>query len=146
MTSTSPGHNASAPSITHLAAQAAAESAIGDLLRMEVQAGPAGTTTLRVLGEIDLVTVPRLRSRAMAELARTSGRLILDLRRVSFLGSSGLAVLLEIRQEALRHDIGLQLVTASRAVLRPLIATGLIELFDVDAADRVEPPPRQGGD
>ena len=146
MTSTSPGNNASAPSIPPLAAQAAAESAIGDLRRMEVQAGPAGTNTLRVLGEIDLVTVPRLRSRAMAELARTSGRLILDLRRVSFLGSSGLAVLLEIRQEALRHDIGLQLVTASRAVLRPLIATGLIELFDVDAADRVEPPPRQGGD
>ena len=131
MTRTSPGHDASA----HLPQDAQWEPAAGDLLRMDVRADPEGPITLRVIGEIDLATAPLLRSRAMKHLVQTPGRLVLDLRRVEFLGSSGLAVLIEIRSEAMRRGIGLLLVTASRAVLRPLIATGLIELFDVDAGD-----------
>jgi anti-sigma B factor antagonist len=140
MTCTSPGHDASAGSGTRLAAQAP-----GELLRIAVQADSGGTSTLRVAGDVDLSTAPLLRSRAMKQLAQNPQRLILDLRKVDFLGSSGLAALIEIRNEALRRTIGLQLVTASRAVLRPLIATGLIKLFDVVAGDSSELPPRQGG-
>ncbi|MFN2496128.1 MAG: STAS domain-containing protein [Pseudonocardiaceae bacterium] len=136
MTRTSPGHDANARSGTRLAEEAAQwEPAAGDLLRMDVRADPEGPITLRVIGEVDLATAPLLRSRAMEHLGQAPGRLVLDLRGVEFLGSSGLAVLIEIRSEALRRGIGLQLVTASRAVLRPLIATGLIELFDVEAGD-----------
>lgn len=106
----------------------------GDMLRVAVQPRPEGTCILQVIGEIDLVTAPLLRSSAMEALERPHRRLVLDLQQVAFLASSGLAVLVDIRTEALRRGVGLQLVTTSRAVLRPLIATGLIQLFEVDAS------------
>jgi anti-sigma B factor antagonist len=104
------------------------------MLRVAVQPDPEGTCILQVVGEIDLVTAPLLRSSAMEVLERPHRRLVLDLQQVAFLASSGLAVLVDIRTEALRRGVGLQLVTTSRAVLRPLIATGLIQLFEVDAS------------
>ncbi|HEY2765717.1 MAG TPA: STAS domain-containing protein [Pseudonocardiaceae bacterium] len=110
------------------------EPRTGDPLRVDVLAGPSGTSTLRLCGEIDLATSPLLHQRAMDELAREPRQLVLDLRQVDFLGSSGLAALVEIRTEALRRGVGLRLVSASRAVLRPLIATRLLDLFDVDDA------------
>lgn len=105
----------------------------GSPLRMTVQPDSNGTCTLQVAGEIDLATSPLLRSRVMEQLEHAPRVLVLDLQRVSFLGSSGLAVLIEIRTEALRRDVGLRLITTSQAVLRALTATGLIELFDVAA-------------
>lgn len=144
MTRISPGHNASVGPGTHFPWDARSDPAVGDLLQVEAQAGPEGTTVLRVSGEIDLATSPLLRRRALSQLAQAQRRLVLDLRGVGFLGSAGLAVLVEIRSEALRRDIDLRLITTSRAVLRPLIATGLIELFDVDAGEPPEHPPRQG--
>ncbi|MGH3928971.1 MAG: STAS domain-containing protein [Pseudonocardiaceae bacterium] len=108
------------------------EPRIGDPLRLEVLVPANGTCTLRVRGEIDLATSPLLRSCAMEQLRQGPRLLVLDLRRVDFLGSSGLAVLIELRTEAQRRGIGLRLVVTSRAVLRPLVATGLITLFDVD--------------
>lgn len=103
-----------------------------DLLRVQALAAADGTCTLQVVGEIDLATSPVLRSHGMEQLMRAPRGLVLDLRRVDFLGSSGLAVLIELRSAAQQRDIGLRLVTTSRAVLRPLMVTGLIELFDVD--------------
>lgn len=101
----------------------------------QVQSDQQGTCTLQVVGEIDLATAPLLRSRAMEQLERGPRVLVLDLEEVSFLGSSGLAVLIQIRTEAMRRDVGLRLVSSSRAVLRALTATGLIELFDVAAGN-----------
>jgi anti-sigma B factor antagonist len=145
MTRTSSGHDASATTGTPPPAQDPPEPAVGELLRMDVLAGSGATTTLRVIGEIDLATAPLLRSGAMQQLNQAAQQLVLDLRGVDFLGSSGLAVLIEVRHEALRRGIGLQLVTTSRAVLRPLIATGLIKLFNVDAGDAGECAPRRCG-
>lgn len=101
-------------------------------LRVDVQHGPDGRCTLRASGEIDLATSGLLRSRLMEEVEQSPELLVLDLSAVGFLGSSGLAVLVELRTETQRRNIGLRLVTNSRAVLRALTATGLIELFDVD--------------
>ncbi|HEY2725387.1 MAG TPA: anti-sigma factor antagonist [Pseudonocardiaceae bacterium] len=109
-----------------------------DLLTIEVRTGVDGTT-VELAGEVDLVTAPLLHDRVMTVLDQVPGldqaarRMVLDMRQVSFLGSSGLAVLVELRTAAQRRDVRLQLVTTSRAVLRPLIATGLIELFEVSA-------------
>lgn len=109
-----------------------------DLLTIEVRTGVDGIT-VELAGEVDLVTVPLLHDRVMTVLDQVPGfdpsarRMVLDMRQVSFLGSSGLAVLVELRTAAQRRDVRLQLVTTSRAVLRPLIATGLIELFEVSA-------------
>lgn len=155
MTRTSPSHNTTSHNATshntrvtpgtHLPVNAAVKHDGRELLRVDVQVDPGGTTVLRVIGEIDLATSPLLRSQAMSRLAEAPRQLVLDLRRVGFLGSAGLAVLVDIRGDALRRDIDLRLRTASPAVLRPLIATSLIELFDVDTGESPEHPPRQGG-
>ena len=96
-----------------------------------------GARVLRVSGEIDIIGAPALRAALMPAL--DDARLVvLDLSEVSFLGSSGLAVLVEAREQAQRSERELRLVCATRIVLRALEATGLRELFvvapDLDTA------------
>lgn len=98
---------------------------------MDVRRSAEGSCALRVVGEIDLATAGLLRRRVLEQLEQGPALLTLDLSAVGFLGSSGLAVLVEVRTEAQRRDVGLRLITNSRAVLRALTATGLIDLFDV---------------
>jgi len=88
-----------------------------------------GATVVRVRGEVDMVTTPRLRSCLQDRLASTPQRLVVDLSAVSFLGSSGLAVLVECLEDARGRGTDLRLVAGSREVIRPLEATGLTELF-----------------
>jgi anti-sigma B factor antagonist len=98
-----------------------------------------GAQVLRVSGEIDLIGAPALRSALVPTLDR-SALVVLDLSEVSFLGSSGLAVLVEAREQAQRSQHELRLVCTTRIVLRALEATGLRELFvvapDLDSALR----------
>ena len=92
-------------------------------------------TVVAVIGEVDLLTAPLLTSRVNEELARCPKALVLDLSGVSFLGSSGLAVLVQIRDRAGEQAVPLRLVSNSQAVIRPLVATGLATMFDI-LADR----------
>lgn len=131
MTRTSPGQKAGLTPGREPADQIRPVPPSGAPLRVDVEESPGHGCTLRVVGEIDLATAGLLRSRVMEQLEQCPPLLALDLSAVGFLGSSGLAVLVEIRTEAQRRDVVLRLVTNSRAVLRALDATGLIDLFDV---------------
>lgn len=84
-----------------------------------------------VTGEVDMVTTPRLRSYLQGQLNRPTSMLVIDLRQVKFLGSSGLAVLVATLDQARERGIKLRLVCDSREVVRPLQATGLTDLFDI---------------
>jgi anti-sigma B factor antagonist len=90
------------------------------------------TRLLQASGEIDILSAPALRS-ALLPALETAERVVLDLSGVSFLGSSGLAVLVEARDQAQQGGHGLRLVCSSRIVLRALEATGLRDLFDIAA-------------
>ncbi len=105
-----------------------------DLLRLAVYRGDRATIVV-VVGEVDLHTEPLLTSRVNEELVRCPKALVLDLSGVSFLGSSGLAVLVQIRDRAGEQGVPLRLVSNSQAVIRPLVATGLEATFDI-LADR----------
>jgi anti-sigma B factor antagonist len=89
-----------------------------------------GARVLQVSGEIDILGAPALRS-ALVLALEESKLVVLDLSGVSFLGSSGLAVLVEAREQAQRASQDLRLVCTTRIVLRALEATGLRELFVV---------------
>lgn len=82
-------------------------------------------------GEVDMLTTPMLTNVVGEQLASGPALLVLDMRGVGFLGSSGLAALVGAREQAQSKSIGLRLVSADHAVLRPLTATGLAELFDI---------------
>ncbi len=98
----------------------------------------AGGTVVTATGEVDMLTTPRLRAILRQQLDRERSLLLADLRGLAFLGSSGLAVLVETLDTARERGVDLALVCDSREVLRPLEATGLTELFeihgDVDSA------------
>jgi anti-sigma B factor antagonist len=94
---------------------------------------------LRAAGEIDITSAPALRS-ALLPALESAERVVLDLSEVSFLGSSGLAVLVEGREQAQQGGRELRLVCTSRIVIRALEATGLRDLFDIspDVATALE--------
>jgi anti-sigma B factor antagonist len=87
---------------------------------------------LDVHGEIDTLTAPPF-ERAIQDLVAdpVADRLVVDLSGVTFLASSGLAVLVRAAQRASGHDRRLRLVATSRAVCRPLQITGSDQLFDM---------------
>ncbi|HEY0641681.1 MAG TPA: STAS domain-containing protein [Pseudonocardiaceae bacterium] len=93
---------------------------------------------VQVGGEVDMLTTPMLTTLVNEQLGGELSTLVLDLRGVGFLGSSGLASLVQAREAAAGRGVRLRLVSASHSVLRPLTATGLAELFeiypDLDAA------------
>jgi anti-sigma B factor antagonist len=87
-----------------------------------------GVVVATVAGEVDMLTAPALRAVVLAELADCTV-LVIDLTRVGFLGSAGLAVLVEASHEAQRRQVELRLVVAGRSVQRPLEITGLTEVL-----------------
>jgi anti-sigma B factor antagonist len=91
-----------------------------------------GARILHASGEIDIISAPALRDALLPAVAAAQ-LVVLDLSDVTFLGSSGLAVLVEARDQARQNGRELRLVCTTRIVLRALEATGLRELFVVAA-------------
>jgi anti-anti-sigma factor len=81
-----------------------------------------------VTGEVDMITAPELRA-CLRQNVDGRRAVVLDLSGVSFLASAGLAVLIEALRHSQRCGADLRLVVTSRAVRRPLQATGLGEVF-----------------
>jgi anti-sigma B factor antagonist len=88
---------------------------------------------VRAVGEIDLLTAPAWRrvlttaTRALAatRLDDAAPELVADLSPVTFLGASGLDVLVELAEQTARHHVRLRVVATGRRVRRPLQLTGL---------------------
>ncbi|MPZ64530.1 MAG: anti-sigma factor antagonist [Pseudonocardiaceae bacterium] len=107
-----------------------AEARSDQPISLNVRALDGGVAVI-VAGEVDMVTTPPLRDCVQEQIGEQPGVLVLDLSGVNFLGSSGLAVLVETLEECRAQEIGLRLVCSSREVVRPMEATGLTELFEV---------------
>jgi anti-sigma B factor antagonist len=103
---------------------------IGEVIRFDVVSHGEDARVMHVVGEIDTLTAPVLRSRLDEQVAAVP-LLVLDLSDVTFLGSAGLAVLVAARDDADRRHHTLRLVPGSRIVTRALEATGLLSLFDI---------------
>lgn len=92
-------------------------------------------------GEIDVATGPQLRTVLSAHLAAPDAEaVVVDLRGVTFMGSTAIAVLVDANWEAGQRGKSVRLVVGdSRAVLRPLEAAGVANLFAEypDVADAV---------
>lgn len=99
----------------------------------------AGQVVIQVGGEVDMLTSPQLRSAVLDQFEPGAGveLVVLDLDGVTFLGTSGLAVLIEVREAAHTAGVELRLACTARRVLRPLTIAGLIPLFDIhDTTDK----------
>jgi anti-sigma B factor antagonist len=86
------------------------------------------TVVLEVDGEVDMLTAPLLRDAVTKSLQDRPQVLVLDLLAVRFLGSSGLAILIEAKQLAGEHT-RLRIVADGPTTRRPLHITGLDQQF-----------------
>jgi anti-sigma B factor antagonist len=104
-----------------------------DQITLAVSTPAEKQTLIEVGGEVDMVTSPQLRVAVLDQFAAGTELVVLDLDEVTFLGTSGLAVLIEVREAA--HSAGreLRIACTARRVLRPLTIAGLIPLFDIHA-------------
>ena len=86
-----------------------------------------------VAGEVDMLTSPQLRAAVLEQFEPSAGTelVVLGMDGVTFLGTSGLAVLIEVREAAHKAGVELRLACTARRVLRPLTIAGLIPLFDI---------------
>lgn len=90
-----------------------------------------GVLLLTAAGEVDTLTAPLLDA-AIGELVDAAEPvLVVDLTGITFLASSGLAVLIRAAHRAAPDGRRLRLVTHGRPVLRPLQITGTDALFDL---------------
>ena len=107
------------------------EAPFDDVITLSTSTSEEGAVTVTVVGEVDTFTAPVLRSTLDAQLEQQPKELVIDLSGVQFLGSAGLAVLVETQKSARSRDVDLRLVATTRAVTRPLEVTGLIDLFTI---------------
>ena len=114
-----------------LSTRSADEEFSEDALTLTTRTGRDGAVTVSVAGEVDTFTAPTLRSAVDAELERRPAELVLDLRGVRFLGSAGLALLVETQKSANACGIVLRLIATTRPVTRPLQVTGLLAMFTI---------------
>lgn len=111
---------------------AAAPGAEGDDQITITTTSPAeGQVVIQVGGEVDMLTSPQLRRVTLEHLASGAELVVLGLDGVTFLGTSGLAVLIEVREAAHAAGVELRLACTQRRVLRPLAIAGLVPLFDI---------------
>jgi anti-sigma B factor antagonist len=87
--------------------------------------------TLRVVGEIDLLTAPLLREAGMAAARQHALSIRFDLSGVTFMDLTGLEALLATHRRAVRDGVHVHLVDPRKSVLRVLEATRTDRLFTI---------------
>jgi anti-sigma B factor antagonist len=88
-----------------------------------------GHALVRIAGEIDVFTAPRLRER-MADLVTAGAvHIILDMSQVEFLDSTGLGVLVGGLKRVRTRDGSLTVVIKAERLIRIFRITGLIKVF-----------------
>jgi anti-anti-sigma factor len=99
--------------------------------RIEVRSQDHTTTVLAITGELDLASSPVLQKELDRISDSDSGRVILDLRDLSFMDSTGLSVLVKAHQRAEDSGRRFVLVKGGQQVQRLLNLTGLAEHLEV---------------
>ena len=101
-----------------------AEQARADLVPFSVEVQRHGdVAVVEPRGELDVATVQTLR--AIVEEIKSPGRLVLDLRGLSFIDSSGLHLLVALHQRAQSDGFQLALVAPAPPVDRAIQVSGL---------------------
>jgi anti-sigma B factor antagonist len=92
-----------------------------------------GRARLSVSGELDLATAPSLRAEATGLFAAPQcSEVELDLAKLTFLDSSGIGALLDIRAAANTRQVALRLVEVAPGPARVLQIAGLSETFGLE--------------
>jgi anti-anti-sigma factor len=99
-----------------------------DNQRFAVTSTPSGWS---ISGEIDASTAPRL-VEAVAQLPDSGGAVVVDVKDVTFIDSSGLRVLISLAERVRDDGRTVELSNPSSSVLRLLEITGLTSMFGIE--------------
>jgi anti-sigma B factor antagonist len=100
-------------------------------LQLAVREVAAGVAVVEVRGDLDTMTASAFDGWVRDQLAGHAD-VVLDLDRVAFLASAGIAVLMGLRREAGRQGVRLHVTgRRNRAVRRPLQVLGLESVVDL---------------
>lgn len=94
-----------------------------------------GSVHVQAEGEFDLAAGPLWESTVAPLLAHPVREVDVDLGRVSFMDSSGLGLLVKLRQVTEAEGVRLRLLEVPHRVMRVLDYSGVTELFDISAAE-----------
>lgn len=94
------------------------------------------TVVVRVDGELDILTAPRLAARLDPVIRSSRGDLLLDLRRVEFIDSSGLQILMTTRRRLLRSGREIAVLCDQGPVRRVIEIARLTEALGVIGSRR----------
>ena len=106
-------------------------------LTIEVVPG-SECVTLRLTGEIDLLTAPLVRDAGLAATSQHAPIIRFDLSGVTFMDLTGLDALLATRRRAARDGVQVYLVDPRRSVMRVLEVTRADRLFTITRDDTGE--------
>lgn len=98
-----------------------------DHLSVDVTVEDDGLSVVRVTGEIDIATADTVRAAVATAMEHGLTRLVIDMAGVSFMDSSGIAVLLEAAQ----GTDAVLIRRPSNAVRRVIETTGLTEVLPI---------------
>jgi anti-sigma B factor antagonist len=98
-------------------------------LHLETITAGADCAVLRVVGEVDLYSVPQLRERVIQLLADGTRHIVADLREVDFLDSTGLGALVGSLKRLREQGGSLNLVTSAGRIPQLFHLTGLDRVF-----------------
>ena len=87
---------------------------------------------LEPIGDVDFHVADQLRIAGLAAIVAGAPEIAVDLSRVTFIDSSGLAALITINNELRPSDRKLVLLAPARPVSRILEITGLVPAFTVE--------------
>jgi anti-sigma B factor antagonist len=105
-------------------------SRMGDQLTISVSPAP-GYVVVSVAGEIDIATAAQFRERLASVIGGGARRVVVDLSRVTFMASAGVAVLMGMHRVLAGQSGSLVVAAPSPAVGRVLSLVGLDQVVPV---------------
>jgi anti-sigma B factor antagonist len=88
-------------------------------------------TVVRLEGEVDVYTAPKLKSRLIDLVDQGKFKIIVDLEKVDFMDSSGLGVLVGGLKRVRSHDGSIALICNQENILKIFRITGLVKVFPI---------------
>jgi anti-anti-sigma factor len=88
---------------------------------------------LPLTGDLDVAGATLAQKRLLGSTLRPGDQLVVDLSGLHFMDSTGIRLLLQAREHALRHGAGFAIVRGPETVMRVLALVGLDEQLDVVA-------------
>ena len=102
---------------------------------LTVDVGTRGdVVVVSVRGELDLATVPVLRERLDNLGQKAGSRLVVDLTALTFIGSAGLALLVDLHNRCKEQNTSLAIVATGSVVPRAIQVTALDQVLSVHSS------------